>query len=263
MTASSNPEIEAYRLMCAGRLTEALTFAERAVAGKRMCVPAHGMLATILLQLGRPREAEAVVLRALDCEPGIADAVDGLAHVSLLLRQYQRSNALYRRVVELSPNTARFWYNLASSERSFGRLAEAEAACDRAIALDAAQYATYLLRSELRVQTSEANHVDELRSLLARPGIDDRARVPLGYALAKELDDLKRFGEAFHWFSAAAGARRRHLSYDVAVDERKLKRIKEVFPERPCATRRGVAARTATFSSLAFRAPAPRSWNAS
>jgi tetratricopeptide (TPR) repeat protein len=245
MTASSNPEIEAYRLMCAGRLNEALTFAERAVAGKRMCVPAHGMLATILLRLGRPREAETVVLRALECEPGIADAFDGLAHVSLLLGQYQRSNALYRRAVELSPDTARFWYNLASSERSFGRLAEAEAACDRAIALDAAQYATYLLRSELRVQTSEANHIEELRALLARPGIDDRARVPLGYALAKELDDLKRFDEAFQWFSAAAGARRRHLSYDVAVDERKLERIKQVFPRETVhsASRRGGSGR--------------------
>ena len=47
----------------------------------------------------------------------------------------KRSNELYRRVVEMAPDTARFWYNLATSERSFGRLAEAEAACDRAIAL--------------------------------------------------------------------------------------------------------------------------------
>ena len=153
MTASSNPEIEAYRLMCAGRLTEALTFAERAVAGKGCAYRPMACSRRYCCRLGRASRSGAVVLRALECEPGIADAFDGLAHVSLLLGQHQRSNALYRRVVELSPDTARFWYNLASSERSFGRLAEAEAACDRAIALDSAQYATYLLRSELRVQT--------------------------------------------------------------------------------------------------------------
>jgi tetratricopeptide (TPR) repeat protein len=217
--------------MCAGRLPEALKFPERAVAGQRTCVPAHGMLATILLRLGRAREAETVVRRALECEPGVADAFDGLAHVSMLLGEHPRSNALYRRVVELAPETPRFWYNLASSERSFGRLAEAEAACNRAIALDAAQYPSYLLRSELRIQAADANHVEELQSLLARPGIEDRARVPLGYALAKELDDLQRFDEAFHSFHTAASTRRRHLAYDVAVDERKLQRIKEVFPE--------------------------------
>lgn len=89
------------------------------------------------------------------------------------------------------------------------------------------------MRSELRVQTVDANHVEDLQRQLARPGADDRARVSLGYALAKELDDLQRFDEAFRWFSEAAGTRRRHLAYDVAVDERKLKRITEAFPHGP------------------------------
>jgi tetratricopeptide (TPR) repeat protein len=229
MAASVAPDIEAYRLMLAGRFSEALPFAERAVAGKRVCVPAHGMLATILLHLGRAGEADEVVRRALECEPGVADAYDGLAHVSLLLGHYDRSNALYRRAAELSPDAPRFWYNLATSERSFGRLAEAEAACDRAIALDPTQYPSYLLRSELRVQSSDANHIEELQRQLAQRGSEDRARLFLGYALAKELDDLGRFDEAFRWFSEAARTRRRHLAYDVAVDERKMQRIRDVF----------------------------------
>lgn len=232
VAASVTPDIEAYRLMLAGRFSEALPFAERAVAGKRVCVPAHGMLATILLHLGRPGEADEVVMRALECEPGVADAYDGLAHVSRLLRRYDRSNELYRRVVGLAPDTPRFWYNLATSERSFGRLVEAEAACDRAIALDPTQYPSYLLRSELRVQTSDANHIEELRRQLAQRGSEDRARLFLGYALAKELDDFERFDEAFLWFSEAAHTRRRHLAYDVAVDERKMRRIQEVFCQR-------------------------------
>ena len=231
--------------MQTGRFSEALEFAERAVAGQRVCVPAHGMLARILLQLGRAREAEEVVLLALECGPGVADAYDGLAHASFLLRRYDRSNALYRRVVELAPDTPRFWYNLATSERSFGRLAEAEAACDCAIALDPTQYPSQLLRSELRVQSPDANHVEELQSQLARPGIEDRARMFLGYALGKELDDLQRYDEAFRWFSDAASTRRRHLAYDVAVDERKLQRIKDAFPPESLrsASRRDGSAR--------------------
>jgi tetratricopeptide (TPR) repeat protein len=229
----SPPDIEAYRLMRAGRFADALVFAERAVAGTRVCVPAHGMLATILLRLGRAADAEMVISQALQCEQGGADAYDALAHVSMLLGHHERSSALYRRVVKLAPDDPRFWYNLASSERSFGRLLEAEAACDRAIALDVTQYASYLLRSELRVQSQETNHVEELQYQLSRPEISDRARVLLGYALAKELDDLQRFVEAFHWFSKAASVRRRHLAYDVAVDERKLQRIKEAFPQEP------------------------------
>ncbi len=226
-------EIQAYKLMRSGRFEEALPLAERAIAGQRVVLPGHGMLATILLQLGRRREAAAVVSQALECQQGNADAYDALAHVSMVLGDHERSNALYQRVVELAPQDPRFWYNLASSERSLGRLSDAERACDRAIALDRAQYPSYLLRSELRVQSPAANHVGQLRSELARPELDDRARMFLGYALAKELDDLKQFDEAFGWLSEAARLRRKHLAYDVAADERKLRRIEEVFPITP------------------------------
>ncbi len=224
--------------MRAGRLEEALVLAERAVASQRVCTSAHGLLAMILVRLGRASEADAVIGNAIGLEPASADACDALAFVSLNLGHHARSNALYRRAAELGSDTSRHWYNLASSERGFGRLAEAEAACDRAIALDEREYRSYLLRSELRVQTPEANHVAQLRTMLRRPGLEERARVFLGYALGKELDDLQQFDEAFRWFSKAAGTRRRHLAYDVAVDERKLRRIEEAFPRaapRPCA----------------------------
>ena len=216
--------------MRAGRLEEALVLAERGVEGARVCSPGHGFLASLLLKLGRAPDAEQIVREALLLDTGVADAYDGLAYVSMALGQHERANALYRRATEIEPRVPRFWYNLAGSERSLGRLAEAEAACDRSIALDPAQYPTYLLRSELRVQTAAANHIAELEAQLDRADLDHRARLFLGYALGKELDDVQRFDEAFHWFSTAAAARRSRLDYDVATDERKLARIAEVFP---------------------------------
>jgi len=228
---TASPHAEAYRLMRAGRFADALPHALRAVAGQRVCLPGHGLLATILLHLGRASDAETVVAQALQCAQGSADAYDGLAYVSMQLGQHERANQLYRRAAQLTPQSPRFWYNLASSERSFGRLAEAEVACERVIALDSTQYPSYLLRSELRIQTEQSNHVEQLLRLLTKAKLEDRARVLLGYALGKELDDLQRYDEAFQWFSSAAAARRRHLAYDVATDERKLQRIAAAFPE--------------------------------
>jgi tetratricopeptide (TPR) repeat protein len=225
----------ASRLIRAGRLEEALPLAERAISGAIECLPGHSLLASILLQLGRPRDAERVAAAAAKLQPGNADACDGLAYVSIALGRHERANILYRRATELSPKTPRYWYNLACSERSLGRLAEAERACDRCIALDAEQYSTYLLRSELRMQAPGANHIEALQARLAGANLDERARTFLGYALAKELEDVRRFDEAFRWFAAAARARRSQLSYDVASDEHKLKRIAEVFPRDACA----------------------------
>jgi len=226
-------DAEALRLMHAGRLEEALQIAARAVATQNSCAPAHGALAAILLRLDRPAEADAVVESAARYATGTAEAYETLARASVALGRHDRANALYRRAAQCSPNVSRHWYNLAASERGFGRFAQAEAACDRAIALDARQYRGYLLRSELRVQTPAANHVEQLQCELARPDLDDSARVLLGYALGKELDDLEQYDEAFKSFFLAASARRRQLAYDVRVDEHKLRRIIEVFPRGP------------------------------
>jgi tetratricopeptide (TPR) repeat protein len=215
--------------MSTAQLEEALRHAQRAVAGSRILRPEHGLRALSLMKLGRAAEAEQAVMSALALETGSADAYDGLAFISMQLGEHQRANSLYRRATELAPRDPKFWYNLACSERSLGRLEEAEAACDRAIALDAGQYASHLLRSELRVQAPAANHVAELQTLLTRRTDDYRARVFLGYALGKELDDLQRYDEAFGAFAAAARARRERLAYDVAVDAAKLRRIAEVY----------------------------------
>lgn len=249
---------ETERLMQSGRLEQALDFARRATRGARICRPEHGLLASILLRLGRIDEAASVVAEAQSLATGSGDAYDGLAWVSMALGEHERSNALYRRATEVAPQDPRFRYNFACSERSLGRLIEAEAACDRAIALDPEQYPTYLLRSELRVQSETANHLDELRSRLAAAPEDYRARLFLGYALAKELDDIGRFAEAFHWFESAARTRRDRLSYDVSTDIGKLARIAQVY-SRELLQPSARAAGTGGSSRFLFVVGLPRS----
>lgn len=227
--AAPGRTVQAFHLMRAGRFAEAHACVRAAIAGGQRSVGAYALLATISLNLDRFEEAEEAVVAGLDLSPEGGDDYDGLAYVSMRLGDHARAHALYRRATEAAPSEPRFWYNLASSARTLGRLAEAEAACDRAIALDPAHHPSHLLRSELRPQSAEANHLEELRRALERPGVGDSGRMFLGYALAKELDDLGEYDEAFGWYARAAAARRRNLSYDVAVDVRKLGRIQEAF----------------------------------
>ncbi len=213
-----------------GRAEEAHALAARAVAGASRCLPMHGFLAAVLIVLGRRAEAAATVDAALALGGGCADACDSLAFACTELGRHELANTLYRRATELGAGDPRFWYNLACSERNLGRLTEAAAACTRAIACDATQYPSWLLRSELRVQTDTDNHIEALRAQLAQARADYRAQVFLGYALGKELDDLGRCDEAFAAFEGAARARRSRLRYEVADDERKLARIATCYP---------------------------------
>jgi len=232
MTTSASPaQTRAHDLMRAGRNDEALGFARQAVAGLDRCTTAHSLLAAILINLQRPAEAVQVIEAAAALAKADAVACDGLAHACLRLGRHDAANMLYARATALAPRDAAIWYNFAASERGLGRLDAAEQACNRAIACDPAHFASYLLRSELRVQTAAANHVEPLRAVLARIAPDAAARVPLGYALAKELDDLGEYDAAFAAFSHAAAVRRRHMAYDVATDEHKLRRIAEAFDQ--------------------------------
>jgi Tfp pilus assembly protein PilF len=224
-----NKAAEAYKLMRAGQLESALVLAQDAVAAATVCSKEHGLLAAILCALGRRREAEKVVVSALQLKAGNSDALDALAHVSITLGQPQRANALYRRAVEFAPLNARLWYNLASSDRSLGKMIEAAAACERSITLDRQSFQSYMLRSDLHVQTAGANHVAELQSLILEHANSPRALIALGYVLGKEFDDLGRYDEAFRWFSQSAQTRRGLLRYDIKIDEHKIRRIMESY----------------------------------
>jgi hypothetical protein len=226
-------DLDIQHLLKAGRWSDARDLAARGVAGAVECTATHALLAHILLHTHRRAQARAVVEAAADLSASDADACDGLAFVATALDLHDIANTLYRRATELAPRVARHWHNLANSERSYGRLDAAEQACDLAIARDERHFPTVLLRSEMRPQTAESNHIDELQRRLADSRLDPTGRVFIGYALAKELDDVQRYAEAFQRFSAAARLRRTQFNYAVARDESRLAHIAAVFSAGP------------------------------
>src|SRR5262245_4696552 len=89
----------ALKLVQANRFAEALPLAQQAVDRSRTCSTAHALLATIYLRLGSAEQAMSVVQAGLQCEPGVADAYDALAFVSLQLGMHAQASELYQRAV--------------------------------------------------------------------------------------------------------------------------------------------------------------------
>lgn len=191
-------------------------------------VPEHLHLLDHLLFEGLRLEAETEFEHICGLRIPSAEAFEALGFYARRLDQHERSNQFYRRATELAPNDPKLWHNLATSERSLGRLEEAVAACEQAITLGTDPFPTLLLRSECSRATSQRNHVPELSNLLTNAR-DDREKMFAGYALGKELHDLGEYSQAFAAFRHGAEARRRNLRYDVAEDEHKLGRITELY----------------------------------
>lgn len=127
----------------------------------------------------------------------------------------------------LAPRDAQVLYNLAAAEMAMGEFGSAEARFDRVIALDPRDFDAWYNRATLRRQTPERNHVAALETAIDEAA--PRGDVALGYALAKELEDLGQYERAFTYLERGARARRRQLSYRVESDLESIAAIIAAF----------------------------------
>ena len=164
--------------------------------------------ARCLVRLGRLGPARAVAKRLAARELSSAYEYAGLGHLLTELGERRKALACYEAAVALSPEDARQYYNIACLQRTLGDLDDAELNFDRTIDLDPTDYEAWKLRSDLRTQTPERNHVAALEALL-QGGVDDKlGEANICYALAKELEDLGEPGRSFAYLERGATARR-------------------------------------------------------
>lgn len=198
----------------------------------------HAHACEALTRLGRRAEAVAELEHARTLPAGGAADYEALAFAAFGLGEHELARAFYARVVELAPKDATAWYNLATAERNLGQLDLAEVASAQSLELDRRHVQAALLRSNLRTQRKDRNHIDELKRLLSEMAGSQRAEIFLNYALGKELDDVGAYDEAFGHFAKGAQARRASLQYDVADDLSKLRRIAEAYSAEQLARAR-------------------------
>jgi len=126
---------QAVRLHQAGKLQQAVTFYEQALALDPGIPEALSNLAIALKALGRADDAIARCEQALKLKP---DAPEILLNLGMLLRDKRRSKeaaALYRRALGVRPNDATLLSNLGNALKDQGEFDEAIACFGQALAL--------------------------------------------------------------------------------------------------------------------------------
>jgi tetratricopeptide (TPR) repeat protein len=196
----------------------ALTAIERAVSLEPDSTAWLLHKAQCLARLGKIDQVETLVgqLTSRKLETAYQHSALGM----LLTQIGKRTQAVthYKQAAELKPDEAKHRYNIACLQRSLGELEAAEANFDESIRLNPSDYESYKIRSELRKQTPEDNHVAALEKLLAEDIDEKHGKVHICFALAKELEDLEESERAFIYLKKGADTRRRHMQYDVKRD---------------------------------------------
>ncbi len=160
-----------------------------------------------------------------------AAVLDAIGNLFSRASDQARALAAFEQAVALAPNEPHFAFNCATVRRFLGDIDGAERDYDRVIRQKPEDYEAYLNRSELRVQSPDRNHTQELEALLPR-ATAWRGQAALRYALAKEYEDLGQYDRSFEHLACGARVRREHLRYDVGVDLATVDWIIEAYPGR-------------------------------
>ncbi|MGC4250573.1 MAG: sulfotransferase [Sphingobium sp.] len=156
--------------------------------------------------------------------------LDQLGQVLFAQDRYVDAARIYGMALNCRPDDPRLLYNRASVLRLLGQFEEAEKLCDKALRNNPLDWQAQWLRSSLRRQCRDNHHVDEL--VRARSETRDAAaRSWLGYALAKELEDIEDYDAAFAAMAAAGQDRRSTIQYDISHDEEILSAIQNAFDD--------------------------------
>lgn len=190
-----------------------------------------------LLRMQRRADANHLLDELLHVQSSSLDFYTELALILNGLQRYNEAKARYQKALALvdseSPeNTgirAQLLFNLASVQRYLGDIDAAEASLDEALQLNPLDTEAQLLRSGLRKQTHENNHITELESVLAKTSGQFLPAAQVCYALAKELEDMGEYDDSFTALQQGANARRSIMQYDVTRDEAILTQLATQF----------------------------------
>ncbi|GMG87817.1 tetratricopeptide repeat-containing sulfotransferase family protein [Biformimicrobium ophioploci] len=182
-----------------------------------------------LTALQRLSEARAWVAPLLDKSFADPYLHDRLGRQLAILDMHRQALAQYKKAISLNGREPGFFYNLATAQRFLGEIESAEASLDCALEVNPLDSEAQAMRSSLRKQSAQDNHVAELKSLLANPKLAPQGVTQICYGLAKELEDLGEYQAAFSYLKQGADNRRQHMRYDVRNDLQTMGQIASIF----------------------------------
>jgi len=204
-----------------GRYRDAETLLRRALELAPEFGAARANLATILYRQNRPLEAltELDTLAAQD--DGNEDA-DNLGHNNLRaatlgrIGEFEEALKLYEAVLAQAPRQPRVWLSYGHMLKTVGRLEDGIAAYRRSLELAPHMGEAWWSLANLKTVRFTSGDIASMQAALETPNLNDQDRFHLDFALGKAFEDTKALEPAFRHYAAGNALRRRSLPYDAA-----------------------------------------------
>ena len=193
-----------------GRLRNSEALLRRALEISPGFTGARANLAVVLGRLGRPAEALELLDELFQAEPEAIGHLNLKAATLGRLGDFDEAIEIYAGVIERAPRQPRVWLSYGHMLKTVGKLDEGIAAYRQAIAIKPTLGEAWWSLANLKTVRFSDDDVAAMTAALAQPGLADDDRFHLDFALGKALHDAGRFDEAFAHYSAGNALRRRY-----------------------------------------------------
>ena len=203
-----------------GHPAEAAKYLRRAVELAPAYVSAHVKLANVLYHQGNYRASVEQLDQLLALDPEQSSARMSKAASLVMLGDFREAARLYEQLLEKAPDNAVTWISYAHVLNTIGHFEESVRAYRRSLQLKPAQGDAWWSLANLKVVHLSADDIETMSRALHEPGVDDRAKTQLHFALGKAFEDAEQFEQAFAHYSAGNRIRASEHEYDPAEKDR-------------------------------------------
>ena len=201
-----------------GRYRDSENLLRRAVELAPGWTAARANLAMLLGRTGRPAEAMELLNDIFAEEPDHIGHWNLKAATHARLGDFEQGIGIYESVLARAPKQPLVWLSYGHLLKTIGRLDDGIAAYRSAIAIRPTLGEAWWSLSNLKTFKFDAHDLDAMKSALGEPDLSDEDRIHLDFALGKAMHDVGRTDEAFAHYSTANALRlKRHPSHASAL----------------------------------------------
>ncbi len=143
--------------------------------------------------------------------------LDMAANIYSRLGLHARAWPLYQKANELQPGLDMFQANLAASAVYLGKIKQAKTIYQGLLARHPNHQRNHYELSRLE-KVEDSSHLEQMLEVLNATRLPAEKNIFIYYAIGKELEDLQRWQEAFHYYKLAGDAVTQVADYDVGTD---------------------------------------------
>jgi len=221
-------KLSAALLQRRGRVADAIAALRRAATSAPDDPMLLNSLGIALAASGQSAEAMTTLRRAFALAPTSAAIIANLGKMLVDAGEIEEGVAKLRASLARAPAMTHARFTLAYAERVRGKLAEAEAELRAILAGNAHDGDAWLALADLGVRASD-DDIATMQAALADPRVAGRSRIALRFALARALEDVSRWDEAWQHFLEANRDARRDEPWDAAADRRACESLMRAF----------------------------------